>query len=1412
MDYKGITEAKDKNVTEVKDRAESFMLDKNTNIGIDPGTSSCGYASTNADGSLKVVNGEPLIGTKLYPKGETCEERRVARGGRNNRKHKNKRLQEISNLFRKPVEEKDPHFFDKMKDSWKHPDHRIPETPPHSFHLCDADKKRIPTMSHLIHGLIYNYKDYSDIRYTYTAVYNISSRRGNYLHNGLDEDCTGMCDINEVFESISSVLEDDCNESFPKATDPDKVMDILKNTELAKKEKKKELILCLNLDKSLKKACTFLDLICGSKIKVKALVEDDCSDESICFDDSDYNDKADMYARLLGSEMYKAVEQAKALYDAAILETILQGEEYLCDARVKNYDKHKEDLKLLKKVCKKYGKNVDSEAKDKSGKKIWSDYDKMFHMSKDGECEGIYPTYVNHDTTRKSTVKRGMGGSKKRSKQTFYDAVKNTLTKWDDGNDPDITKILNDIEAGTFMPKQITSQNCVIPIQVQLKMVRKILSNAEMYHPFLLEKNEYGLTVSERIIEWFKFRIEYWMGPLYEESEANGGNGWIIRSKDGEITPWNLSEKIDAEATRKKFIERMVKNCSYLPDKKAMPKESMVYQEFTIHNALNNIKTNNEPLSRSLKADIINDLYKTGRKVSKKKLFNYLNQKGLADSEKEISGIKDDGIGFTMSSYTRMHKILGDRLDEPEVYKVAEDIIYYSTIFGLDKSLLEKYIRNNYGRGTVMDFDDDTVEALSKQRFSEWGALSCDFINLEGVRLGTGEKITLIDALRESTYNLMQLINSNDTYDFITTLEARTQKKSGKDIFDVTLDDMSLRYVSNPVKRMTWQAILTVRELIMKTGCIPGKLFIESTRNDGEKEEVQSRGETLKKKYEAIIKGKDNPFEDKKLAAQMLKLLESDIEKDALKNDRLFLWYSQMGFDAYSAKPIAYEVAKKSGSTIVYDRDHIIPQKYRKETSVIDGLVLTKHLFNCDEKKDVYPVDVSIRNNPVIRALWSKLLRYDFMTTEKYNRLIRSTPLTDMEKAEFINAQLVATGQAVMLLKNLFTDLLPGTEVILVKARLVSDFRQEFDIPKSRILNCDHHAHDAYLAIIAGNAHHVKFTKSAYNYIKDADKNKTETYNISKMYKRDIIRNNEVAWKAGPNGTIATVYKSIYEVKPTIRNVAYEGHGKFTDTNPISHRLIKEKTRYLPLKQSGPMSDIYRYGCYRSIKGAYFFIVEYDEKKGSRKTSYEQVPLYLKSRIESDPNGLEKYCEKVLGLKNAVIKNRKVLFGTKLNVDGYHIYITGKTGSNICGTNAEPLRLSREDIRYVQKIEKYVKTGKLDVLISAKKNVEFYDMLVKTLKESVFAKRVGAKSPSFCDTITNGRDKFIALPVIDEKDNRNKVVKRGQLYVLYQILSATSIGGNAADLEAIGGVKSSGIIRCPGASLPVREPSGRVQV
>ena len=80
------------------------------------------------------------------------------------------------------------------------------------------------------------------------------------------------------------------------------------------------------------------------------------------------------------------------------------------------------------------------------------------------------------------------------------------------------------------------------------------------------------------------------------------------------------------------------------------------------------------------------------------------------------------------------------------------------------------------------------------------------------------------------------------------------------------------------------------------------------------------------------------------------------------------------------------------------------------------------------------------------------------------------------------------TRQSTKAVATLLKEQFPNTEIVYVKAGLVSDFRQEMGMLKCREVNDLHHAKDAYLNIVLGNVYNTRFTKDPLNFVKNNEK------------------------------------------------------------------------------------------------------------------------------------------------------------------------------------------------------------------------------------------------------------------------------------------------------------------------------------
>lgn len=284
-----------------------------------------------------------------------------------------------------------------------------------------------------------------------------------------------------------------------------------------------------------------------------------------------------------------------------------------------------------------------------------------------------------------------------------------------DSNDKDY--ISRELNMGTFLPKSVSKENGVIPYQLHLQELKIILSKAEAYLPFLKVKDQYG-TVSDKIISLFTFRIPYYVGPVNEHA----GSCWVVKKdKQGKVYPWNFTEKIDIEKSAEGFIRNLTNKCTYLIGEDVLPKNSLLYSEFTVLNELNNVRIGEtmQKLPLRLKEKVMDNLFSCHKHVSRTKFIKYLVSEGIDKKEAEsISGLDGD-FKSSLSSLIDMKHILGNDFSREDAEKMIKDI----TIFGGDKKMLKNRLHREFSYLTP-----EQLTSLTRLSYDGWGRLSREFL------------------------------------------------------------------------------------------------------------------------------------------------------------------------------------------------------------------------------------------------------------------------------------------------------------------------------------------------------------------------------------------------------------------------------------------------------------------------------------------------------------------------------------------------------------------------------------------------------------------------------------------------------------------------------------------------------------
>ncbi|MBE6098590.1 MAG: type II CRISPR RNA-guided endonuclease Cas9 [Anaerovibrio sp.] len=1299
-----------------------------TYLGLDMGTASVGYAVTDKAYKILKFNGKGMWGVRLFEEAKTAADMRLKRCNRRRLERRSWRVKLLQSLFSDAIAPLDMGFFLRQAESNlqsedKSVNNRFKNSLFGDGFLSDKEyHMKYPSIYHLRLAQLNDEPDAFDPRLLYLSISHMVKYRGHFLFDNLKVDLDTKTDQTEQrFENAYKELINCLKDNLPDMEEHDfgrasaiKAIMTDKDSNITTKKRDLEKEISAGKDKVLKSVA---GLLSGGTVKLSELFSDEnLQDIKLQFKGTDFDAVEDELISALDERM-EVIYKFKAVYDLGILEELLHGTSSISQAKVDTYREHQEDLKLLKKFVLEQDKAL---------------FKKIFGIPEGKETN--YSVYIGRCLTHNS--KKAVLSEKVCSKEDFCKYLKKVLKDYvdvstiKDINTP-TDRLFNRINNEKAFPKLRDKSNAVIPMQLHLAELRKILKNAERKLSFLSTKDESGLSVSDKIISIFKFRVPYYVGPLAgTEMSKKAKRCWVKRSNE-KITPWNFDKVVDLPGSAEAFIEKMTNKCTYLYTEDVLPKQSLLYSEFEARNELNNITIDGDKIEPQLVKEIMNDLIIAGKgKVTKKKIVSHLFKKNVISSNKvEISGIDDD-IKSTLKSHKDFYRIFGREYVNAN-YEQIENIIRWITLFSDEKRMLVTKIKEHYP-----DIPEEKVKEIKKLNYKEWGRLSKTFLNSEEISFyddSIGEYITIIGAMRRNAVNLMQLLAKGNEYGFADRIEEFNFSVEKPDKIDYSyIEEMA---VSPAVKRAIWQTVQIVQELKKIIGHDPERIFIEMAREEGEKQRTRSRKDQLlelykKCKTDAIAFGMDYEQKYSELSNQ---------DEAALRGKKLFLYYCQMGRDLYTGKKISIS---ELFSQNVYDVDHIYPRSKTKDDS-LDNLVLVHHNVNLNKgDKALCETPYQTEAN---KKLWTFLLEKGLISKKKYDRLVRNTPLTEDELAGFINRQLVETRQSTKAVANLLSIECPNSKIVYSKAGNVSDFRKVYDFVKCRDINDLHHAKDAYLNIVVGNVFYTKFTDRPYEIIKD--RNFTYTLNPDKIYEWEIKRKGTTAWMPGDDGSISIVRRMMNKNNIQVTNMLKENHGEIFDANICK----ASDAKLFPIKKGlSPQ----KYGGYNSQSTAYFVYVESDNKKGQKERTLEAVYCHVANSINDNQEALLQFIKEEYGFKNPRIIIPKVKIGACLEIGDIFMIVTGTTGTQLTGKNAKQLVVDKKYEKYFKRVRQYLEKKKDNAAISLERfkeisfeaNVDAFDMLVEKIKSKAYRERPAIKY----DEMVATKAKFILLTVDEQ--------------------------------------------------------------
>lgn len=1373
------------------------MAEKIYTLGLDIGTNSVGWCVVDQFNNIVKKLGHSLWGVRMFDESEAAATRRKNRTARRRLARRRVRINLLQELFAPEINKIDPTFFQRLDDSfYRLEDKKIPCNDLFVNGLTNAEYyDKYPTIWHLRKHLMES-KEKEDIRLVYLACHHIIKYRGNFLTEGefKKSDYTNLLNILNDFESINRdvcealneedgeqglsdyfLANEDMNfdEAFIRKLENiillDKVtIDGKEVDNRTKSEKKNHLSTLFKKGKDDNIYTKLLvPLLNTGKVdisKIKPVDAEKKEKHEIDFEKETFLEDLEVASKdfpALG-KIIDFIPKIKEIKDFFYLLKLLGEHDSISEAFVARYEEHKNDLKRLKKLIKEY---------------LPEKYNEVFRINDDKIHN--YAAYVG--STFYKTKKENFKHCKK---DEFYKYIKSILELIEDSSATEEKNyVLSKIEANNYLLRMNSTENGSIPKQLHLSELRIILDNQAEYYDFLNQVSD-GYTTKEKIECIFDFKRPYYVGPLKGDETYN----WAIKKEEGKIYPWNFNEKVDLHESAKTFITRMQNKCTYLkgPEDYCLPKASLTFSEYNCLSYINKIKINGRPIDAEVKKYVYENIFLEISKPTKSTIKKLLEERfnGI-----EVGELPD--CNCTMNSYIKFKDIFGDSFNDN--YQMIEDIIKDITIFE-DKHILEDRLVNIYHLG------EDKVKVIKGLSYKGYGSLSNNLLNkLKITNRNTGEVYHgILAIMRETTLNLQEILFSNE-YDAMDKID----EYNAKYVVDKTEDLTAFLEENVTVSPVFIRPLIQTYKLIEELEDILGEPIkyysVECTREDRKKEKTKSRLDRINDLY----KEAENISKELNVDLKHLKS-ELDSKGEAVnKADKLYLYFTQLGRDMYTLKPIDLD---DLGS---YDIDHIYPQSLIKDDSISNRVLVSKQVNNT--KSDRFLCEVPGLITEEHRKFYRLLREKDLISKTKCDRLCERE--VNLEKLDgFVNRQKVVTDQAVMALittLKLYKGVDPQ-DIIYSKAGNISDFRHNNNLVKSRVANNYHHAHDAYLNAVVGKTLNNYFNSLSFirykniKDIKDISQYLYDNYitvNPSKILSKDRYnrKTGEIIWEHDKE--LAKIKKNMYnnfDVRETFRT--FKGNIMFTKVSIGGAR----DGDLIPIKNTTPNGnpfDTLKYGGIKSPSYTFYVIVEALTKKDVKESFLIPIP-------KTAENNVDTYVEKVLCDKYHDIT--VVFDDIRTNViieDGKINYmISGVTVDSYLLTNFMDRNFSYDDLITIKKIDKYNKQKLLnynfeisddaitilkaptpeqnDIKLSKKELLDLYISINKMYHKDIYSFNIIIK---ICKNLPQTLDDLLGGFALEEVDKAIALIN--ELLKLLKTNERTT-----ADLTSIGMSKNSGTL------------------
>ncbi|MGG5357613.1 MULTISPECIES: type II CRISPR RNA-guided endonuclease Cas9 [unclassified Enterococcus] len=384
-------------------------------------------------------------GVRLFDSGKTAQERRLKRTNRRRIARRRNRILILQEIFSDDIQKIDTNFFQRLDESFLTIEDKKTEKYPIFGTITEETEyhEKFPTIYHLRKYLA-DTKKKADLRLVYLAMAHILKFRGHFLIEGTLN--TQNTSIEETFKIFiknynQQFLEE--NEWLDNKHAAEAA--VILNGSFSRTKKSERILSLFPSEKSNSTFAQFVKMIVGNQGKFKKAfgLEEDMN---LQMTKEEYDTNLEELLGKIGDEFSDVFVAAKNTYDAVELSGILTTKDSSTNAKlsasmIERYDQHKTDLKKFKLFIK---------------ENLPEKYAEIFK----NEAANGYAGFIDGKTKQ----------------EDFYKYIKKEISSARGAE-----YFLEKIEEESFLRKQRTIDNGVIPHQIHLEELSSILEQQSVY-------------------------------------------------------------------------------------------------------------------------------------------------------------------------------------------------------------------------------------------------------------------------------------------------------------------------------------------------------------------------------------------------------------------------------------------------------------------------------------------------------------------------------------------------------------------------------------------------------------------------------------------------------------------------------------------------------------------------------------------------------------------------------------------------------------------------------------------------------------------------------------------------------------------------------------------------------------------